>query len=163
MAKYVLDNEFNYDFSLLAIASSEPDYKLSIHLNRVLGIDLVRGEPLDLSSKSTASPLVFSCFFYEDEETLDQYILFTNLSYNSVAAAGAAGAGPSLFDETSASDVKGYLVPELSQYDYLLLLKGDNHRELARNIQPALKEINFLRTYQYVNPEILSSKKNLII
>ena len=163
MAKYVLENNFDFDFSLLAISSSEPDYKLCIHLNRALNIDLIRETPLDLSAKNMKTPLAFSCFMFEDEEEFNQYILLSNRSTNAAVSLGNKQSAPSLFDEDSASDMKGFLIPELTQCDYLLMLKGDNHESLAKSIQPMLKNINFVQAVQIVKPETLNSKKNLII
>lgn len=163
MAKYVLDNVFDYDFSLLAITSSEPDYKLCIHLNRQLGVNLERDEPVDLNAKNMKNALAFACFCYEDEENFHQYVLLANRSTNPVESAAKAPTTPSLFDEESPADMKGYLVPELAQYDYLLLLKGEGHETLASEIQPELKKIIFVQAIRTINPESLSSKKNLLI
>lgn len=163
MAKYVLENVYDYDFSLIAISSSEPDYKICIHLNRALGVDLERDASIDLSSKNIRTPLTFSLFSYEDEENFAQYILLSNQSNNSVLASETIVTAPSLFDAEPQADVKGYLVPELAQYDYLLLLKGEEHEILSEEIQPLLKRINFIRAIKSVNPETLTSKKNLLI
>ncbi len=163
MAKYVLENVYDFDFSLLAISSSEPDYKLCIQLNRVLGIDLMRATAVDLSSKAMKTTLTFSCFSFEEEEDYNQYILISNRSSNSVEAPGKVKAAPSLFDEESPADMKGFLVPELMQYDFFLLLKGEGHETLAQSVQPKLKNINFVSSVQNIDPETLHSKKNLLI
>ena len=163
MAKYVLENDYDFDFSILAISSSEPDYKLCIHLNRLLNIDLVRENPLDLSSKSMKSPLAFSCFSYEEEENFNRYMLLSNRSSNSIPTINNVSTAPSLFDEESPADMKGFLVPELTRCDYLFILKGDEHKSLAKSIQPKLKNINFVQAVQNVEPETLQSKKNLLI
>ncbi len=163
MAKYVLDNVYDFDFSLLAISSSEPDYKLCIHLNRLLNIDLVRESPIDLSAKNMKSPLAFSCFCYEEEENFNEYMLLSNRSTNSIPVKSNISTAPSLFDEESPADMKGFLVPELTQCDYLLIVKGDGHETLAKSIQPKLKNINFVQAVQNVSPETLTSKKNLIV
>jgi len=59
--------------------------------------------------------------------------------------------------------MKGFLIPELLQSDYLFLLKADDHISIAENIQVELKKLNFVQTVQNINPETLISKKNLII
>ena len=163
MAKYVLENVYDFDFSLLAIASSEPDYKLCIHLNRLLGINLVKENSIDLSAKNMQSALAFSCFAYEEEAQFYQYILISNRSSNAVMPSGRAPVTPSLFDEESPGDVRGYLVPELPECDYLLLVKGEDHESLAKSIQPTLKNINFVQAVQNIDPGTLHSKKNLLI
>ena len=163
MPKYVLDSGFDYDFSLLAISSAEPDYKLCIHINRILSIELSRSTPIELSAKNMRTPLSFSCFmFEEDEEEENRYILLANRSMNTVSAVGKPS-GLSLFDDESSADMKGFLIPELLQADYLLLLQHDHHAELAKHLASELKKLNFVQTVQTIDPETLSSKKNLII
>ena len=162
MPKYSLEPEYDYDFSLLAISSSEPDYKLCIHINRLLNIELTRDIPIELRAKNMVAPLNFSCFLYEEEEEENRYILLSNRSTNKVAAISRP-AGPSLFDEDSASDMKGFLVPELLQTDYLLLIAADEHSSIAQDVQAELKKLNFVQTVQIINIETLPSKKNLII
>lgn len=162
MPKYVLDSGYDYDFSILAISSPEPDYKLCIHINRLLNIELSRDTPIELSYKNTVTPLTFSCFMYEEEEEENRYILLANRSINTVSAIGKP-AGLSLFDNESSSDMKGFLIPELLQADYLLLLQTDDHITIAKDIQGKLKKLNFVQTVQNINPETLPTKKNLII
>jgi hypothetical protein len=162
MPKYVLDSDYDYDFSLLAISSPEPDYKLCIHINRLLNIELSRYTPIELSHKTMASPLVFSCFMFEEEEEENRYILLSNRSSNKVLAIGKP-AGLSLFDDESSADVKGFLIPELLQADYLLLLQTDDHVSIAKDIQAKLKKLNFVQSVQNIDPETLPTKKNLII
>ncbi|HXU27945.1 MAG TPA: IPExxxVDY family protein, partial [Bacteroidia bacterium] len=65
MPKYVLDSEYDYDFSLLAISAHVPDYKICIEINRLLNIELVRDVAIELSTKNTSTPLLFSCFSYQ--------------------------------------------------------------------------------------------------
>jgi hypothetical protein len=163
MAKYVLENVYDFDFSLLAITSSEPDYKLCIHLNRALHLNLVRESPVDLNARNMKTALTFSCFAYQDEEEFNEYMLLSNRSINSVVPAADLKSAPSLFDEESPADIKGYLVPELAQYDFLLLIKGEMHETLAQDIQAALKNITFVQAARLVAPAGLNSKKNLLI
>lgn len=163
MPKYVLDSGFDYDFSLLAISSSETDYQLCIHVNRLLNIELSRCAPIELRNKNMKSPLSFSCFMYEEEEEEEnRYILLANRSMNNVSVIGKTS-GLSLFDDESAQDMKGFLIPELLQADYLLLLQTNNHSAIATDILTKLKKLNFVQTVQNINPETLQSKTNLII
>ena len=163
MPKYVLDSGFDYDFSLLAISSSETDYQLCIHLNRLLNIELSRRTPIELRNKNMKNPLSFSCFMYEeDEEDENRYILLANRSMNNVSVIGRSS-GLSLFDDESASDMKGFLIPELLQADYLLLLQTDGHEQIAKEVFTKLKKLNFVQRVQNIDPETLPTKMNLII
>src|ERR1700740_2607426 len=128
MPKYVLDTEYDYDFSLLAISAHVPDYKVCIEINRLLNIELVRDIPIELSTKATGAPLLFSCFSYQDEEEQSDFMLLSNKSSNTVAASKKIIAPPSLFDDKR-EDIKFLLIPELAQTDFLLILKADNHEQ----------------------------------
>jgi hypothetical protein len=160
MSKYTLDAEYDFDFSLLAVSAYVPDYKMCIEVNRLLNIELIRDAPIELSHKNISSPLLFSCFSFLDEEEQSECILIANKSNNTVAPAKAGI--PSLFSEER-SDVKFLLVPELAQTDYLFILKADNHRDLAYDIQNKLKSITFALSVQRIEVDTLASKKNLLI
>lgn len=163
MPKYVLDSGIDYDFSLLAISSQESDYQLCIHLNRMLGIELERFSPIELKNKSMKTPLAFSCFMFEDdEEEENRYVLLANRSMNDVSLVGKP-AGLSLFDDESAQDMKGFLIPELLQTDYLLLLHTNNHESLAAEIMAKLKKLKSVQGVQNIDPGTLPSKTNLIV
>src|ERR1700756_2637481 len=162
MPKYILDTEYDYDFSLLAISAHVPDYKVCIEINRLLNIELVRDISIELSTKNTGTPLLFSCFSYQDEEKQSEFILLSNKSSNTVAASKKLISPPSLFDEKR-EDIKFLLVPELAQTDFLFILKADNHQQEIYNIQNKLKTITFTLSIQTIDVETLSSKKNLII
>ncbi|MGZ3864532.1 MAG: IPExxxVDY family protein [Bacteroidia bacterium] len=163
MPKYVLDSGIDYDFSLLAISSRESDYQLCIHLNRMLGIELERYSPIELKNKSMKTPLAFSCFMFEDDEDEEnRYVLLANRSINDISLAGKP-VGLSLFDDEAAQDMKGFLIPELLQTDYLLLLHTNNHESLAAEITAKLKKLKFVQAVQNIDPETLPSKTNLIV
>ena len=162
MPKYVLDAEYDYDFSLLAISAHVPDYKMCIEINRVLNVELERDISIELSNKTTNTPLLFSCFSYQDEEEQTDFILLSNKSSNAVAASAKTISTPSLFDNNR-EDIKFLLVPELAQTDFLFMLKADNHAERIYNIQNKLKTITFVLSVQTIDIETLQSKKNLII
>ena len=162
MPKYVLETEYDYDFSLLAISAYVPDYKMCIEINRLLDIELQRDLPIELSTKNINAPLLFSCFSYQEEEEESDFILLSNKSSNTVAASAKAVPALSLFTEVR-EDIKFMLVPELAQTDFLFILKSDNHAQQIYNIQNKLKTITFAMSVQTIEVETLASKKNLII
>ena len=162
MPKYTLETDFDYDFSLLAISAYVPDYKICIEINRVLHTELERDVSIELSTRQIDTPLLFSCFSYQDEMDQCDFLLISNSSSNVVAASPRNISAPSLFTENRA-DMKFLFVPELPQADFLFMLKADNHAELIYNIQNKLKTITFVQSVQQINPETLASKKNLIL
>jgi len=134
MPRYVLETEYDYDFSLLAISAYVPDYKMCIEINRLLNIELQRNLPIELSAKNINAPLLFSCFSYQEEEGESEFILLSNKSSNTVSASAKAVSAPSLFNEIR-EDIKFMLVPELAQTDFLFMLKSDNHAQQIYNIK----------------------------
>ena len=162
MSKHILDSDYDYDFSILAISAHIPDYRISIEINHLLDITLSRDISIELSTKSTSTPLLFSCFSFVDEGRQSDFILLANKSSNTVSSLSNRAETLSLFKEES-NDVKLLLIPELAQSDFLLLLKADNHTQLANDILNKLKTINFVLSVQNIDPETLHSKKNLII
>ena len=163
MPKYVLETDFDYDFSLLAISAHVPDYKMCIEINRLLTIELIRDTPVDLSEKSMNAPLLFSCFSFQDEDEQCDYMLLSNTSSNSVAASNRVVTPPSLFDSQENQNIKRLLIPELSQSDFLLMLHADNHEQKIYQIQNKIKMATFVLSVQTIEVEKLASKKNLII
>ena len=161
MAKYVLDADFDYDFSLIALSAHVPDYKMCIELNRLLSLDFTRDTAIDLKEKNTASALLFSCFSFQDEEDLSEYFLLSNTSSNSVGLSNKASEPQSLFSEEK--NIKRLLIPELPQTDFLFLLKADNHTQEIHRIARQIKTIPFVLSAQIIEVETLPSKKNLLV
>ncbi len=165
MAKFTLDIEYDFNFMLFAISSHEPDYKLCIAMNRALGIDFIREEPLELKNKKQEDQLLFSFFYYEDEAEYLEYNLVSNKSYNaSKTVDPKKPAPPDLFGETdpSATAQKAYLVPELANTDYLFILRTPYDPDVATAIENKLKQIPFILNICVTDVNDLPSKKNLI-
>jgi hypothetical protein len=166
MAKHTLEIEYDYNFILLAISCHEPDYKLCHALNQSLGIELLRENDLELKNKKQEDQLLFSNYSYVDEAEYLEYILLSNKSYNaSRTIANTASNQGDLFGETdeSASAQKGFLVPELSNADYLLIVKAEYDPDLAEDLENKVKQISFVLNVQVADAEALPSKKNLIV
>jgi hypothetical protein len=163
MPKYVLEADFDYDFSLLAISAHVPDYKMCIEINRLLNIDLIRDTPVDLSEKEMSAPLLFSCFTFQDEDEQCDYTLLSNTSSNSVAASNRLVSPPSLFDNQESQHIRRLLVPELPQCNFFLILYADNHAQKAYQIQNKIKTATFVLSVQTIDVKNLASKKNLIV
>lgn len=165
MAKFTLDIEYDFNFILFAISSHEPDYKLCIAMNRALGLDFTREEPIELKNKKQEDQLLFSFFYYEDEEKYIEYNLVSNKSYNSSKTTEVKKMNqPSLFGETdpAAMEQKAYLVPELASADFLFIVRTDYEPDLVTFIENKLKQIPFVLNVSIVDVNDLPSKKNLI-
>lgn len=136
MSKFTLNIEEDYDFSLIGISCHAKDYRLCYELNKILEIDLVRGEDLDIDSKNTKAN--YALYDYIDEENFIDYYLISNRSN------------------------KGYLIPEHKSTDFFLLLKGASNDDIIENIINKISEIQLVLTSFQIDVNSLKSKQNLI-
>jgi hypothetical protein len=166
MAKQVLEIEYDFDFMLFAISCHEPDYKICHTLNQVLNVSLTREEDIELKSKKLEDNLLFSFYYYEDESEYIEYNLISNKSYNTVnSTPGLKPVTADLFGETDilANAQRGYLVPELNNADFLLIVRTAYDADLAEEIENKIKQLSFVLKVQITEVGDLPSKKNLIV
>ncbi len=136
--KYLLEDDFEYDFTLVGISCHEKDYRICWGVNSYLAIALEKEEkPIEVYHKKNnrhSSHTIFSEINFDKEEEVH---LIANRSKS------------------------GYLIPEQKHADYLLVIKGDDvFRE--NEVIPKLKKINFVLTAFNIEVSMLKSKENLI-
>jgi hypothetical protein len=112
-----LNIEQNNDYILLGIVSAEPDYKISLSLNKKFRISLKNVSPVhmpvDDESKST-----FSRFSNNDDSADLKIILTSNRSG------------------------KDYLLKKLKNIDYLLQIQSSENKPNLNEITTRLREID---------------------
>lgn len=139
LSKYHLRVDFDFEFNLICLISSLKDYRLCWHLNRMLNISLTRANDLELNNEKKRQVSFFNLFNYTDEINFLHYHLISNKS---------SGA---------------FLLPELKQVDYLLMLRGDAAGETAADTLQQLKSLAGIEALFEANPAELRSKQNLIL
>jgi hypothetical protein len=136
-----LDIEYDFDFDLIGISSSEKGYKLAWLLNQKLHISLVKAEDLQLDFNGGA---VLRLINYHYQTANNRYRLIRNRAVES--------------EQIN----KPYLIPELEGFDFFLMLENNTKtidlEEVCRHLGE-LKEIQYLMV---VNVDQLKSKDNLI-
>lgn len=138
LGKLVLDTEFEYDFDLIALVSPVKDYRLCWLINKHLNIDLCRNEDLEINLTREKKLAYFSLYSYYDN--LDKLSVFLlNNKFNN-----------------------DYLLPELKQADFLLMIKGGLADIEKDRYVSAIKAIPVVQTLFEINPYSLKSKQNLI-
>jgi len=136
--KLVLEIEPDYDFRLMGIVCSLPGYKLGWLFNQSLTFDLSRDEDIEVHlprKKETAS---FEFYQFKDDEQRLEYYFLSNKSLGN------------------------YLVAEMKQVDYWLLIKGLFENLNEPRLLAKVKAIQQIQTAFYVDIESLKSKENLI-
>ena len=112
-----LNIEQNNDYILLGLVSAEPDYKLSLSLNKKFGISLKNIAPLRLT-ENEKSDITFSRFSNNDDHTHLMFNLISNRSG------------------------KIYLLSKLKNIDYLLQIQISEKEADLNNITSRLREVD---------------------
>jgi hypothetical protein len=133
-----LTEKEEYPFKLAGISSAENDYRLSWLLNQILGLNLVRTDNLEIFHKRLDDKQAFSQFEYFDEDSLLQYRLISNRSFN------------------------GYLLEEMTNLDYLLQITGDTDEGWMGKLIQRMKGIDGINLAFQIDPINLKSRKKLL-
>ncbi|MCW5520927.1 IPExxxVDY family protein [Aureitalea sp. L0-47] len=157
--KLILEEDFNTDFSLLAIHCSADAYKMAYLLNRYLGLKLHRRRT-DLDFSKQGLEISFPWFEFEDEQEYTTYDLLSN-KFRTVGARTVASGG--LFGEEDSEEmVTENLIPELRNVDYFLKISSDSLQLPLRKMAQSINEINEVISVYTVEIDQLKSKHNLI-
>lgn len=121
------------DFLLFGLVSSEPDYKLSLSLNRSFNISLKNSQPLKLPADS-GTELIFSRF------------------------ADTTGSPERTFSLVSNRSGKNYLIRKLKNIDYILYVHDPETEDDLTKMITRLREIQGITAVFTVNSDTLKDK-----
>ena len=141
MKKNKLIASFDFDFSVLAIASQLKEYKLAWLINQKLDINLVK-QPDEIFDFLGDNQLYISNYLYRTENSRIRLIF--NRSR-----------------EGSSSNFQ-YLIPELKHFDYLILIEGFEDTWLTTEIRDLLRNISGVQMVNQGGVDHLKSRENLI-
>ena len=141
MKKNKLVARFDFDLSLLAVVSHLKEYKIAWHLNEQLGINLAKQED-EIFEFLGDVRLFISNYSYQTEHSTIRLL------------------GNRSLEESSSS--KQYLIPELKQFDYLILTDGSENSPDAYYIRDQLRNLKGIQLVSVIEIEQLKSKENLI-
>lgn len=134
--KIKIDPEFN--FILIGMATPLQDYRVAWFVNNVLHKQLAKTDDLIQIDPINKVQTGFARFFYEETLTMATFHLLQN--------------------KQNAS----FLIPELKELDFLLLIKGAYYQPRKREILKKIKQIEQIQAAVIIEPELLKSKNNLI-
>lgn len=141
MKKNKLVARFDFDLSLLAVVSQLKAYKMAWHLNEELGIKLVK----------------------QDDEIFeflgDEKLFISNYKYQTEHRSLRLLVNRSMEESSSA---KQHLIPELKQFDYLILIEGAEHHPDALQVRNRLRNLQGIQLVNVIEIDQLKSKENLI-
>lgn len=140
MAKLTLNIQPDFEFDLLAIASPLRDYRLAYFINKHTTLTLERTPDIELNDPKSRSQAWYCRYQYYDY--MDR-IVFYLLGNHSITG-------------------NQYLLPELKQFDYLLMAKGDCSQKPLRPFASSIRNITQVQTLIEANPVTLPSRYNLV-
>ena len=137
--KYLLEEDYEFDFNLLGICCHEKDYRLCWAVNSTLNLNLSKAsEDIELIFNKESKPDAnFSIYSYIDQYNSDQYYLISNKCQRT------------------------WLIPEKSHFDFFLMIKSDEKKSYKLYLKK-LRSIPFILTANHVVVKQLKSKENLI-
>lgn len=121
------------NISLFGLVSTEPDYKLSLILNKKLRISLKNSSPLTVKGND-GDPLLFSRFSCVNNSTEETYSLISNRSG------------------------KNFLVKNLRNVDYIFQIQDPECQSNAEQIASALKTIESITALFIIDSESIKEK-----
>ncbi|MBK0378047.1 IPExxxVDY family protein [Mucilaginibacter sp. SD-g] len=130
--------EIDFDFILVAITTSLKDYRICYLINKFLNFNFVRADDMevDISMQGECSLFSFYQFCWEATET-DFYFIANKGS-------------------------EGYLVPEMKEADYFLLIKNYIDETDLSNVISGINKIPDVVTAIKIEPKKLKSRENLL-
>ena len=141
MAKNKLQVTYDFDFLLLALNASVKPYKLAWSLNKELGLNLVKNENIEIGFNEQKS---LSIQNFLDSSEFQTVRLIRNRAEDMNEAFNA------------------FLLPELKNFDYLLLLENETNSFDENVFISEIKQIPFVQFITRINTQSLKSKDNLI-
>lgn len=130
--KLQIENNVMEDFFLIGIVSSDPDYKLSLKLNKKLRISLKSSSPIMPDESNDNN--VFSRFTAQNSTSHAIYNLIANRSGNS------------------------FLLGRLRNVDYILQLVNTENRVNIDDLTAKLRETESITAVFNISPETLKDK-----
>lgn len=125
-------------FELIGISSHENDYRLSWAINSQLNINFNRIDNFSVKDEKTQLRKEFSQYEYNDEEALIKLLLLSNRSEN------------------------GYLLPELKNMDFFIVLLGETDKNYIQNFVKELQKVNIVSIATQIEISSLKSIKKMI-
>lgn len=136
MNKKFIKKELDLDFYLLSISTPLKDYQLVYAINKHLQVDFKKIDDL-IMENNFGSELYFSLYHYKNLMGKDFYIIGNKCK-------------------------DGYLIPEMKETNFFLMLKNFYDKEDISYYTSKLKSLKDVQIIVNIDPYKLKSKENLI-
>ena len=136
----ILSSEYEYNFELYGIISPLKESKMTYLIEKFFNIELPKQEDIKIEFLNFNN-LEISNYLYQ--ERYANFRLLRNKSWFT-------------------TEKTNYIVPEMKQFDFLLLLNGDVLEMSETELINEIKKIEYIQLVQKFDIEKLKSKENLI-
>lgn len=140
MKKTKLFVEPTFDFELLGLVSPVKDYKMAWLINRELDLNLVKSEDIQIE------------FLSAPQLEISQYLLSLPHGFIQLLKNKALNTSQQL----------AYLIPELRNLDYFLLVQDQTHQTSITTFVENLSKNPFIQSVVRLDISKLKSKENLL-
>jgi hypothetical protein len=133
--------DYDYDFRVFALITAARDYKLAWHMNKTLNLQLRKIDDICIEFNQDCK-IYISNFIFEREYSTFRLLKNKACEFSNVA--------------------KPFLIPELKDYDYLIMIKDEADEWDSDQVEELLKSIPIIHYIKRVDLDNLKSKENLI-
>ena len=137
MKKHKLFTELSFDFGLIGISCHEKSYKLVWAINNNTGLNLVEDANIEIVEKGAKESTFFPRFSFENENGVF-YNLVSNKTEN------------------------GFLIPELSNFDYFMQLTGNTTSEIRDSLIKEFRNVDIIMASLKIDPKCLRNKDRFL-
>lgn len=157
--KLIFDEDFEENFTLIAIHCSEEAYKMAYLMNQHLNLGLKRKRK-DLDFSTEGLLITFPLYNFEDAHKYTHFYLVANKCKSVEASLQSSGG---LFAElVSEKSTVHYLIPEFKKIDYILKIYSDFETVPLRKFLSEINEIKQVISAYTLEIDTVKSKNNLI-
>lgn len=146
------------DYSLIALHSVLPNFRLAYFLNQQLQLQLSKNKSDHILIKNQTE-VSFTHFIFEDKKKHLNWKLIENKKEMQVKKKSTSF---NLFEEIKDESTQFLLIPELKKTDYLLKIEGEAPEILINHWMQKISQINNIQSAYLVNQKKLKTKNNLI-
>ena len=134
----ILKFEIDFDFVLIALTTSLKDYRICYLINKYLNFNFTRIDDLNLDFERKGSPALFSLYKHSWEATETDFYFIGN------------------------KGSEGYLIPEMREADYFILIRNYIDDDDLESIIASLNKIPEIVAAVKIEPKKIKSRENLL-
>lgn len=157
--KLLLDDDYEENFSLVAIHCSEDAFKMAFLLNKFASLRLAR-KKVDLEFVNDGLEVNFPLFEFDNQLAYLTYFLVANKCRS--ISAKLVSTGGLFSDVNSEKWVNTYLLPEYKNVDFFLKIESESENVPIKKLILRINEIKEVISAYEVEPAGIKSINNLI-